>query len=129
MNAKSLPYSHPERMGTIYTRVTGPGASDKRHNLDGELWELLHDNVPALIYAVSGSTSGVNLQAGSRVQYVHDGRISTHYLDVLALQPMMGRNFSREEDRPNGPRLRFSATAYGAMFLAQMGASSESLSW
>src|SRR5580692_10230955 len=41
---KSLPYSHPERMGTIYTRVTGTRASDERHHLNGEQWELLRDN-------------------------------------------------------------------------------------
>jgi predicted permease len=102
---KSLPYSHPERLGTIYTRITGPGASDERHGLNGEQWELLRDNVPSLISAVSsGETSGVNLQAGSRVAYVHDGRISAHYLDVLAVQPIMGRNFSADEDRPHGPK-------------------------
>jgi putative ABC transport system permease protein len=101
---KNLPYVHPERMGTIYTRVTGSGDSDDRTGIDGEKWELLRDGVPALISAVSGGTSGVNLQAGSRVQYVHDGRISAHYLDVLALQPLMGRNFSEDEDRPHGPK-------------------------
>jgi predicted permease len=102
---KSLPYSHPERMGTIYTRVTGPGASDERHSLNGEQWELLRDNVPSLISAVSsGETSGVNLQAGSRVEYVHGGRISAHYLDVLAVRPVMGRNFSEDEDRPRGAK-------------------------
>ncbi len=63
---KSLPYSHPERMGTIYTRITGPMASDERHHVNGEQWELLRDNVPSLISAVSGiRASGVNLQAGS----------------------------------------------------------------
>ena len=93
---KSLPYSHPERMGTIYTRVTGPMPSDERHHLNGEQWELLRDNVPSLISAVSSiRTSGVNLQAGSQVQYLHAGRISAHYLDVLAIHPMIGRNFSR----------------------------------
>ncbi len=101
---KSLPYPHPERMGTIYTRVTGPRASDERHHLDGEQWELLRDNVPALITAVSGFSSGVNLQAGARAQYVHEGRVSAHYFDVLALQPLIGRNFSEEEDRPHGPK-------------------------
>src|SRR5258707_5799910 len=50
---KSLPYSHPERMGTIYTRVTGTRASDERHHINGEQWELLRDNVPSLISAVS----------------------------------------------------------------------------
>jgi predicted lysophospholipase L1 biosynthesis ABC-type transport system permease subunit len=94
---KSLPYSHPERMGTIYTRVTGSRASDEQHHVNGEEWELLRDNVPALISAVSAiRASGVNLQAGSHVQYVYDGRISAHYLDVLAIQPVMGRNFSED---------------------------------
>ena len=101
---KSLPYPHPERMGAIYTRITGPRAFDERHHLDGEQWELLRDNVPALITAVSGGSSGVNLQAGSRALYVHDGRVSAHYFDVLALQPIIGRSFSEEEDRPHGPK-------------------------
>ena len=101
---KSLPYSHPERMGTIYTRVTGSRASDERHKLNGEQWELLRDNVPSLTSAVSSpGTSGVNLGWGSQGQYLRAGRISAHYLDVLALHPMMGRNFSQDEDRPHGP--------------------------
>ncbi len=102
---KSLPYSHPERMGTIYTRITGSRASDERHKLNGEQWELLRDNVLSLISAVSSPrTSGVNLQAGSHVEYVRGGRISAHYLDVLAVQPVLGRNFSDDEDRPHGPK-------------------------
>src|SRR2546429_411734 len=100
---KSLPYAHPERMGTIYTRIAGSSeASDKRHNVNGEQWELLRDNVPALISAVSGGgTSGVNLKAGSHVEYVHAGRVSAHYFDVLALEPVLGRNFLEDEDRPS----------------------------
>ena len=102
---KSLPYLHPERMGTIYTRVTGTRSSDERHHVNGEQWELLRDNVPALISAVSsGGTSGINLQAGSKVQYLQSGRISEHYLDVLGIQPVAGRNFSDVEDRPHGPK-------------------------
>jgi predicted permease len=101
---KSLPYAHPERMGTIYQRMTGAHGPDESINLDGESWELLRDNVPALISAVSGGTSGENLKAGSHVQYVHDGRISAHYLDVIGLQPIIGRNFSEDEDRPHGPK-------------------------
>lgn len=103
---KSLPYPHPERMGTIYTRITGSSAaSDKRHNVNGEQWDLLRDNVPALTSAVSSvGTTGVNLKGGSHVGYVHDGRVSAHYFDVLGLQPILGRNFSNDEDRPQGPK-------------------------
>src|SRR5262245_20269495 len=100
---KNLPYAHPERMGTIYTRITGPTPSDELHNLNGEQWELLRDQVPALVSGLSGSTTGVNLKAGSSVQYVRNGRISARYFEVLALQPVMGRTFSADEDRPHGP--------------------------
>jgi predicted permease len=102
---RSLPYAHPERMGTIYVRVTGVNPSEGLTGLDGEKWELLRDNVPALISAVSGGTSGINLQAGARVEYVHDGRISAHYLDVLGLKPVIGRNFSEGEDRPGATKV------------------------
>jgi predicted permease len=102
---KSLPYRQPERMGTIYTRIQGQELSNERHHVNGEQFELLRDDVPALITAISATgTSGVNLQAGSRVQYVHAARVSARYFDVLAIQPVFGRNFTETEDLPNGPK-------------------------
>jgi predicted permease len=102
---KNLPYTHPERMGTIYTKVTGSAAWEERHHLNGEQWELLRDNVPSLISAVSATgTSGVNLRADSQVEYLHAGRVSAHYFDVLAIHPIIGRSFSDVEDRPHGPK-------------------------
>jgi putative ABC transport system permease protein len=103
---KSLPYAHPERMGTIYTRIVGGSeVSEDRHHLNGEQWELLRDNVPTLIAAVSSPrTSGVNLGWGTQGQYLHAGRVSALYFDVLAIQPLVGRNFSEDEDRPHGPK-------------------------
>jgi macrolide transport system ATP-binding/permease protein len=102
---ESLPYAHPDRIGTIYARTTGSQSSDERRSIDGEQWELLRDIVPALISAVSGKrASGVNLQTGSHAQYVQAGRVSARYFDVLALHPLLGRNFSENEDRPHGPK-------------------------
>lgn len=101
---RSLPYPHPERMGTIYARTTGTHPSDSLTGMDGEKWELLRDDVPSLFSAVSGGmTSGVNLQSGSHAQYLHSGRVSAHYFDVLALHPLFGRTFTEDEDRPHGP--------------------------
>ena len=103
---KSLPYAHAERMGTIFTRITGQETSDERHHINGEQWELLRDNVPALVSAVAGfGVSGVNLEAGSHVHYVQDARVSAHYFDVLAIQPAVGRNFTLQEDHPHGPQV------------------------
>ena len=102
---KSLPYAQPDRIGTVYARTTGAESSDVRRTIDGEQWELLRDDVPSLLSAVSGMrASGVNFRAGSHVQYVHAGRVSAHYFDVLALHPILGRNFSEDEDLPHGPR-------------------------
>ena len=101
---KSLPYVQPDRLGTIYARETGFEPSDKRSGIDGEKWDLLRDNVPSLISAVSGAlTSGVNVQVGRQARYLHAGRVSAHYFDVLSLHPMLGRGFSEDEDRPHGP--------------------------
>jgi macrolide transport system ATP-binding/permease protein len=101
---ESLPYAHPKRMGTIFMRVDGAKPIDEMHAIDGAQWETLRDNVPSLIAAVYGWFSGVNLQAGQRAQYVHDGRVSAHYFDVLAIKPLLGRSFTEDEDRPNGPK-------------------------
>jgi hypothetical protein len=69
---KSLPYSHPERLAALYAKTTGPDAYNMRRDIDGEQWELLRDGVPSLLSAVSaGRASGVNLQAGAHVQYLH----------------------------------------------------------
>src|SRR3984957_13510196 len=102
---KSLPYSHPARLAAIYGKTTGTDAYNMRRSIDGEQWELLRDGVPSLLSAVSaGITSGVNLQSGSHAQYLHAARVSAHYFDVLALHPLLGRNFSEDEDRPHGPK-------------------------
>ena len=102
---KSLLYFRPERMGTIFTRITGAFPSDERHHLNGEQWELLRDNVPSLIAGLAGTrTSGVNLQASSRVQYLHAGRVSAHYFEVLGIHPIVGRSFSDAEDQPHGAK-------------------------
>ena len=102
---KDLPYAHPERIGILYARTSGPQSSDTRRTIDGEQWERVREDVPALLSAVSAMrTSGANVRAGSVVQYVHSGRVSAQYFDVLVLHPVIGRTFSEDEDRPQGPR-------------------------
>jgi predicted permease len=101
---KSLPYPDPERIGTIFFRVDGAKPFDGLNDIDGEQWELLRDQVPSVLGAVSAEiTSGVNLQAGKNVEYVHSGRVSAHYFDVLGVQPALGRGFTENEDRVHGP--------------------------
>jgi len=110
MNAlllKQLPYAQPERMGTVYLRVTGTpnDNGDSRETIDGEQWELLRDQVPSLLSAVYLPLSmAVTLRAGSQMESVRSGRVSAHYFDVLAVRPMHGRNFTEDEDRPHAAK-------------------------
>ncbi len=100
---KSLPYPHPERIGTIFWRIEGSQPFDGLSDINGEQWELLRDNVPSVVGAVLNSvSSGANLRAGRSVQYVHEGRVSAHYFDVLGIRPDIGRAFTENEDRPHG---------------------------
>ncbi|GGG86331.1 ABC transporter permease [Edaphobacter dinghuensis] len=102
----NLPYVQPQRIGTLYARTTGSHPSDERRTIDGEQWELLRDNVPSVLSAVSAiHPAGVVLQTASHAQYLHSGRISARYFDVLGIQPALGQNFTAEDDLPNGPRV------------------------
>jgi macrolide transport system ATP-binding/permease protein len=102
---KSLPYPQPDRIATLFQREQGPDASVEMRWIDGTQWEHLRDNVPSLTSAVSSSlAAGANLEAAHRIDYVHDGRVSARYFDVLGIHPALGRTFSQEEDRPRGPK-------------------------
>jgi putative ABC transport system permease protein len=102
---KSLPYPEPDRLGTIFWRIDGSQPFDGLNDIDGEQWELLRDNVSSVTGAVySNVSSGLNLQAGHNGQYVRAGRVSARYFDVLGIRPLLGRNFTENEDRPHGPQ-------------------------
>ena len=110
---RPLPYPEPDRLAVLILHQEGVSpksgqfVQDDDNSQDGETWEMARDNVPSVQAAIFGGTSGVNLQAasdsGNSVRYVQDMRVSAHYFDVLGIPPFLGRGFSEEEDRPNGP--------------------------
>ncbi len=110
---RPLPYPEPDRLAVLVlhqegiSSKSGQFVQDDDTSQDGETWELVRDGVPAIQAASFGGTSGINLQAGSAsgngVRYVRDMRVSAHYFDVLGIQPFLGRGFTEQEDRPNGP--------------------------
>src|SRR3954466_11859619 len=103
---KSLPYPEPQRMGTLFQRTQGPNPDDGLRWIDGTQWDQLRDNVPSLTSAVFAAlASGANLESSSKqVAYIHNGRLSQHYFDVLGIRPAIGRTFSQAEDAPSGPK-------------------------
>jgi predicted permease len=115
---RPLPYPEPDRLAVLILHREGVSpksnqyVQDDQTSQDGETWEMVRDSVPSVQAATFGGTSGVNLQADSdsgngirsgEVRYVQDMRVSSQYFDVLGIRPFLGRGFTTEEDRPNGP--------------------------
>ncbi|HEY1939541.1 MAG TPA: ABC transporter permease [Candidatus Angelobacter sp.] len=107
---RPLPYPHPERLASLVTRhegvqENGSAISQDDDSSDGETWELVRDNVPAVVAGATSSSLGVNLQAGKSVRYVREQRVSAGYFEALNVPPQFGRNFTKEEDMPNGAKV------------------------
>ena len=111
---RTLPYPHAERIGVLMTHVeatnprNGQLVSEEDDSQDGATWEVLKSNLSAVTLASWGGSGGVNLQAGAAagnaVRYVHEGRISARYFDVLGVPLYLGRSFTEQEDHPGGPQ-------------------------
>jgi predicted permease len=117
---RPLPYSHPERLASLMRNYRVPGTFDAEDGQDGETWELVRDNVPAVQAAVySYEASGVNLQTQTTAHYVQQQRVSAGYFEVLGVQPIVGRTFRAEEDRPHGPKaVILSFAAWKSLFFS-----------
>jgi predicted permease len=107
---RPLPYPQPDRLGSLVTHYDGYNAkggtiAEDDSSADGETWEMVRDNVPAVIAGVTSGVGGVNLKAGNIVRYVREQRVSAGYFETLGVLPRYGRSFTAEEDRPNGPKV------------------------
>jgi len=100
---RPLPYPEPGRLVQIARHVRAPGYEGDDTGEDGRTWEMVRDHAGLLDAAVYGSTSGVNLAASGGVQFVQQESVGAGFFRVLGVQPMIGREFTREEDRPGGP--------------------------
>lgn len=101
-----LPYPQPEQLARV-SRVarTGDRVELGGTNIDGRTWETIHADMAAIvdIAALSGSDQRVNFNAGDRAASVLQARVGAGYFRVLGTTPMLGREFTAEEDRPGGP--------------------------
>lgn len=102
---KPLPYPDPSRLVLLSTVFSKGGAFDVDTSQDGFQWELVRDHASLLDSAVYSGAAGVNLVAAGRVEYVIDQRVSANYFHVLGIEPLIGREFTRQEDVPKGPPL------------------------
>jgi predicted permease len=101
---RPLPYPEPDRLVSVSFHQRGPRGEYQQTSQDGQTWKALHENMRSVDLAVqSGGTSGVNLVTTGATRYVKQARVSGGFFRVLGVPPLMGREFTESEDRPNGP--------------------------
>src|SRR6185437_12887344 len=108
---RPLPYPHPDRLGALATQYNSAKMSGDSNCVDGEMYEMARDRVPAVTVAAYSFPVGVNLRAGSAVRYVIAQRVSAKYFDVLGTPPLLGRGFTKEDDLLNGPNVAILSNA------------------
>ena len=95
-----LPFPHADRLAIIGHHYRSAKAGDDHEiGSNGRMWFAVRDHTSRIDAAVYGGTSGVNLVAGKSVAYVQQQRVSAGYFRVLGFTPLIGREFSADDDR------------------------------
>jgi predicted permease len=108
---RRLPYPQADRIAALITHresKSNPANFDDDDSANLLTWKAVQEGVPAAVAAAGGqpfgNTEGVNLEAGAAqggaARYVHNATVSAHYFEVLGIQPVLGRGFTEDEDRP-----------------------------
>ncbi len=100
---RPLPYPEPERLMQVVAIWRHEGASAAGNSHAGLTWFAVQDGVPSLDATVySDWITGVNLGVAGNGVYVRQQRVSAGFFRVLGVAPMIGREFTPDEDRSGG---------------------------
>jgi len=101
---RPLPFVRAHELYTL-TSVDVPIDVDRRG--PGEARLLNISDVAAMTdmfsHAAAYASGGLNLSDPDRPQRVKAGVVTTTFFPILGARPMLGRTFSSEEGKPNGP--------------------------
>ena len=94
-----LPYAHPEQRVLIWSRWI---SFDKTWVADQELYD--YRRLARTMTSIAAWSSGQqNLTGDGDPVRLGVGSVTANTFDVLGARPFIGRVFTEEEDRPNGP--------------------------
>src|SRR6266404_1219497 len=104
---RPLPFSNADRLVRVYETFDENGPRSNTLNLAEKTvrqWREYGTNIFEGIGAATGA-SVTALSPSEAAQSFPAARITANFLDVLGLQPALGRNFTAAEDQPGGPRV------------------------
>ncbi len=103
---RPLPYPQQDRLVLIGRKVSGNGIENLEIGQNGQVWELVRNGASEISPAVyEDGSSGVNLFYQGRTAYAQQQSVGANFFSVLGVHPLLGRTWTRAEDRPGGPNL------------------------
>lgn len=102
---RPLPYPQPDRLAQVATVFRANGTESTEISQDGRTWETVRDHATSIdAAAYSDWPTGVNFAAQNKAEYLMQQRVGAGFFRVLGVPPMIGREFTPDEDRPGGAR-------------------------
>jgi putative ABC transport system permease protein len=98
-----LPYSHPDRLVRLALKF--PNGTGSAVSIPKFMAWVENTKAFQYICAYNFSGPGLNLSGGNMPEQVKGIHVSADFFPVFDATPAIGRVFSKEEDRPGGPRL------------------------
>ena len=98
---RPLPAPHPEQLYSLYTRFSD-GTTESVSLPDFADWRAQNTSFADM---AAFSRTSINLGSNGEPERLIGGRATANLFSVLQLQPILGRSFTAEEDRPNGPKV------------------------
>lgn len=95
-----LPYARSESVVVLWSAWKGFDQTWLSYD-EFEAWK---SEIPALANVALYSDGADNLTDGDRSERLRSASVDRNVFEVLGVSPIIGRGFSEEEDRPNGPR-------------------------
>ena len=96
-----LPYGNPDRIAVVWSAWKG---FDQTW-LSYDEFEAYDSGIRALANVGLFTDGAVNLTEGGEPERIRAGFVTEDVFGILGVQPVLGRGFTTEEDRPNGPRV------------------------
>lgn len=101
---KPLPFPESDRLALATLTFESPRGASTGASIDGATWEALAASPLGEDAAVfTNWTAGVNIVINRQARFVEQQRVGAGFFRVLGRAPIIGREFTRDEDVPGGP--------------------------
>src|SRR5262249_17368295 len=98
---RPLPYKEPQRLVRVYSEF--PTMNLRKFGISSPEFLDIQREAKSWESIGAWSAGGVNFPSTGEPIRATSTRVTRSLIDVLGVQPLLGRNFTPEEDKPNGP--------------------------